>query len=174
MYEKPLTDHEKIIRKQQKRLLQKAIPDEILQNMVDECLDDKIDVLEKAKTYRQEHADEILFVRWIAEKGILQEHGYLKNIKETNKNTLSNIGKIIKFSTKLRALLPETSDLLNANTSDTPELGIAMRLNMQFSCVENTQDYQNRDYSAYDTKLEDWPTFLSLLDHHISVWVMPS
>lgn len=147
------------------QIAQQAIPDALLNEMISLCKGDHDLFLDRAKKYRQENAHEILFSRFFAENGLLKKHGVLQNVKESNKETLADIKRIINTAKKLKEMLSVIPDL--SNPSETPLSGLAMRMEIHMYALDSGQLYEGSGYRDVDRRLHDWSNFIELLDKHI-------
>lgn len=147
----------------QDKQAEKAIPIEIVSQMVSVCRGNKDEILERALTYRKEHAEEILFFRWIAEKGLLKAHGLLQETKSQNAKIEFEAQNIVEHSRQLKTILSKIPDLTEEIGRASPSLAVHME-----TYIYGIGNIQQKDQS--EEKLKKWHDFLFLLEHHISIF----
>lgn len=142
-----------------------VIPKNILISMIDVCDGDKLQMLEKAKTYIKEHDIDIHMSIRQAQKGLLHQYDILDDVKEKNRRVPKSLKEIVKKTIELNKLLDEIPYL--DTDSAMPGLGMEM-LNYIFDGEEwgREDEYVDKSYR----KLEEWNAFKSLLIKHETVF----
>jgi hypothetical protein len=147
---------------------QPAISDEILSEMVKECVGDQDKILKKSQLYLEKNNFNILMARYAAEKGLLITHGFFEAVNRDNKETLLEIEKIIEAATCLQKLLTAIPDFNDIST--IPGRSLAMRLSDQLYAVDEIKDISTDYWDESPQKAYDWNSFLYSLNYYISIF----